>query len=355
MGLGSWLHVLARHGFRISPTRYPMACMLTGLSSFNSVLAALQNLCYHRRIADTSLVSHPIFVVGHWRAGTTLLHELLVLDDQFTFPNTFACFAPNHFLISEWWLKRLIGFFLPRQRPMDNMAIGWDLPQEDEWALCNMGLPSPYFKIMFPNLPMQDEQYSSLRTLAPGEKSHWQRSFHWFLKSLTVRSAKPIVLKTPVHTSRIAALTELFPQAKFIHITRDPALVIPSTLHTWQRMYRYHGLQVPRFEHLQQEVLATFAEMFTLLEQDWQALSPQQAYTTSYEQLTDDPLQELERIYHHFQLPISPQVRQRWQAYVDRTANYKTNRYVLPAEQRDAIERSCGDYARKYGYATTGK
>ena len=44
-------------------------------------------------------------MIGHWRSGTTLLHELLVLDPRHTFPDTYACFAPNHFLVSGWWMK----------------------------------------------------------------------------------------------------------------------------------------------------------------------------------------------------------------------------------------------------------
>ena len=90
-----------------------------------------------RRIAQQPIKDAPIFIIGHWRSGTTLLHELMSLDERFTFPTTYECFVPNHFLISAWfdaWLKCL----LPKQRPMDNMALGWDRPQEDEFALCNM-------------------------------------------------------------------------------------------------------------------------------------------------------------------------------------------------------------------------
>ena len=95
--------------------------------------------------------------------GTTLLHELLVLDPRHTFPDTYACFAPNHFLVSGWWMKPCLKFLLPAQRPMDNMAAGWDHPQEDEFALCNMGVPSPYLTIVFPNRPPQYQEYLDLR------------------------------------------------------------------------------------------------------------------------------------------------------------------------------------------------
>ena len=89
-------------------------------------------------------------MIGHWRSGTTLLHELLVRDPRHTYPDTYACFAPNHFLVSGWWMKPCLKVLLPSQRPIDNMPAGWDHPQEDEFALCNMGVPSPYLTIIFP-------------------------------------------------------------------------------------------------------------------------------------------------------------------------------------------------------------
>lgn len=327
-----------------------MAFMLTCLSCINSLLGAIQAIVYSRRIGKTELVEAPVFVVGHWRAGTTLLHELLVLDDKFTFPSTYACFSPNHFLITESWLKRFIGFFLPRQRPMDNMAIDWDLPQEDEWALCNMGLPSPYWKIMFPNMPAQDQAYESLRTLSAEARRRWQERFHWLLKSLTIREPKPIVLKTPVHTFRVRTLLEIFPDARFIHITRNPYVVFPSTVHTWRKMYRYHGLQLPKFEHLEQDVLRTFSDMYEVFEEDKHLLKPEQFCQITYEQLAEDPVRELEQIYHQLQLPISSQVRARWEAYAERSSNYETNRYQLSREQRAEIASRWSGYFETYGY-----
>ncbi len=331
-----------------------MATLLGLMSVLNSTLATFQRIRYASRIAGTDLVEAPIFVVGHWRAGTTLLHELLVLDTRFTFPNTYACFSPNHFLVSEGWLKRLVGIFLPRQRPMDNMAIGWDLPQEDEWALCNMGLPSPYFKIMFPNETMADRDYQTLMALTPAARRHWQTQFHWFLRCLTVRSPKPIVLKTPVHTFRINALLELFPHAKFIHITRNPFGMIPSTVHTWRRMYRYHGLQVPKFEHLEADVLQTFTDMYEAFEVDKRNIAAEQFCQTSYEALSENPTEELEKIYAHFKLAVSQHTRASWRAYADRTNSYQTNRYQPLPEQKDQIVRSCSAYFDNYGYDREG-
>ncbi|MCH5376649.1 MAG: glutamate synthase-related protein [Planctomycetes bacterium] len=128
-----------------------MACIITGCSAFNSTLHAVQRLRYGKRLREVQVDRPPVFIIGHWRSGTTLLHELLVRDPQFAYPNTYECFAPSHFLVSEWIIPRLVGFLLPKRRPMDNMGAGFGYPQEDEFAICIMGAPSPYSRLAFPN------------------------------------------------------------------------------------------------------------------------------------------------------------------------------------------------------------
>src|SRR4029077_5609932 len=83
-----------------------------------------------------------IFIIGHWRTGTTLLYELLTLDQRFIAPTPMECFAPA-VCLGFGRVLRWLSFMLPANRPMDNMPVGWDRPQEDEFALMNLGLGSP--------------------------------------------------------------------------------------------------------------------------------------------------------------------------------------------------------------------
>ncbi len=85
--------MLAKNGFRVSPGRLHLALGVSFFTPFNDVLGFIQHLAYGGAIERTQLQSDPIFVLGHWRSGTTLMHELLVLDDQFASPSTYACFA----------------------------------------------------------------------------------------------------------------------------------------------------------------------------------------------------------------------------------------------------------------------
>ena len=97
MLLGGWLRLLSNNRYRISPSRWPMAFAITLFAIGNTTLAAVCRLVWGRRIKETELAGPPIFIIGHWRSGTTFLHELLIRDARFTYPTTYECFAPHHF------------------------------------------------------------------------------------------------------------------------------------------------------------------------------------------------------------------------------------------------------------------
>jgi len=121
MCLGGWIPLLVRNRFAVSPIRMAMALLILCLGFLNLVLWLLQTALYGRKIERTKIEDDPIFVIGHWRSGTTLLHELLVLDRRHTFADTYACFAPNHFLVSGWLIKPWLKLLLPSRRPMDRL------------------------------------------------------------------------------------------------------------------------------------------------------------------------------------------------------------------------------------------
>src|SRR5207244_9423156 len=144
-------------------------------------------------VAETEIREPPIFIVGHWRSGTTYLHELMVLDDRFAYPTTYECFAPNHFLLTEWLATHLAWWAVPAQRPMDNMAAGWECPQEDEFALCNMGLPSPYLRCAFPNDPPEAAEYLDMQGVPAAEQERWKAGLVGFVMALTFKKQKRLV------------------------------------------------------------------------------------------------------------------------------------------------------------------
>ncbi len=344
-----WLRVLLANRFAVSPSRWPMAFAITLVSLFNSCLALLQRLCYGSR-PDRVDIPPPLFIVGHWRSGTTFLHELLVLDDRFTFPTTYQCFAPSHFLVSDWFIPRFLKFLLPSKRPMDNVAAGWGNPQEDEFALCNLGLGSPYLIMAFPNGDHHQAEYLELQTVPAAHRSRWEQGFRWFLRRVAYRNPRPIVLKSPPHTARIGILLRLFPTARFVHIVRDPEVLFPSTLRLWKSLIAVQGLQVDRGQDRTEYVLDAFTRMYDSFFRDWPDVPPTQRYELRYEDLVQNPTAQLQALYEHLNLPDFEHVRPQLAATLVQNKEYRTNRYELPPETKALVASRWGEYARRYGY-----
>jgi omega-hydroxy-beta-dihydromenaquinone-9 sulfotransferase len=351
INLTGFIRLLARNRLNIGLRRWGMAAIIVATATFNSTMRLIQAAIYGRRIRDAQLKDDPIFIIGHWRSGTTLLHEYLVLDPRHTFPNTYDCMAPNHFVLTGRVLPPMLRSIMPELRPMDNMPFGWKHPQEDEIALCNLGLPSPYLTWAFPNRPPQDPEYLDLTGVAPKALARWQQTFLWFLKCITFRTPKRIVLKSPPHTCRIKALLELFPRARFVHIVRDPYVLFPSTVNLWKRMWRDQGLQTPRYEHLNEYVFDTLNRMYEAFERDRHLIPASQFSEVRYEDLVADPVGQISRVYRELELGEFDNVLPALETFVAGQKGYKKNRYELTPELRAEIARRWDGYLRRYGYA----
>jgi hypothetical protein len=295
----------------------------------------------------------PVFVLGHWRTGTTLLHELLACDPRLAAPTTYDCFAPHHFLLTRGWLPRLLGRFTPARRPMDNMATGWLKPQEDEFALCNLGIPSPYETMAFPNDPPAHPEYLDLKSLDDARRSEWKATLKSFLQRVTLGDPRRIVLKSPPHTARVATLLEMFPDARFIHIVRDPYEVYASTDRLWRSLHHVQGLQVPRHEGLEEYIFDSLERMYAAFEQDRHLLPPRQLYEVRYEDLVQNPVEQLRAIYDHLQLGGFDDVLPKLEQYQQETRNYRTrtNTKSLPEPIRQKIARRWSRFFERHGYA----
>lgn len=348
----AWMRLLLRNHFAVHPRYAHIPLVVTTVSLGHSLLRYLQEAFLGGTLDRTPIEHPPLFILGHWRTGTTLLHEMLTLDPRHGYPTTYCCLAPNHFLLSEGIAKRFLRWMLPSRRPMDNMKISWDQPQEEEFALCMLGQPSPYLTIAFPNRPPQDQAAFDLDRLSPRDRQAWKQAFVGLLRRLTYRDPRRLVLKSPTHTCRIPTLLELFPGARFVHIVRDPYVVFSSTVNLWKALYRTHGLQVPTFRGLEEHVFSTFNHLYDRLEATRHLVPAGHFHELRYEDLIARPTEEMERLYDRLGLGAFDTLRPRLEQYLRDNAGYQTNRYPpLPAELREAIGRRWQPVIERYGYA----
>ncbi len=353
MRTSTWLSHLATNRFDVSLAKLPTVASITGVTLFNSALAGIDRLVYRRRVSKVELKAAPVFILGHWRSGTTFLHELLIRDPAHTFPSTYQCFVPHHFVFSESWVTPWSKRLLPNRRPMDNMAAGWQRPQEDEFALGNLGQPTPYMSMMFPRRGPVYPEYLDLQNLTPAQVSAWQEALAEFFRRITYRDNRRIVVKSPAHTARVRTLLEMFPDAKFVHIVRDPFDVFASTVNLWKSLNEVQRVQATGDQAwIEEYVLDGLERMYAAFEADRQLLGDNQLYDLRYEDLVEDPSRQLKQIYHQLELGDFASVEPAVAGHLAEVKNYRTNHYALAEETRDRVRKRWGSYIERYGYDT---
>ena len=296
VALSHWWRLLRQNQFHISPNYWCRAGVITLTSALTTALSLIESHRYGAAIEATEITEDPIFIIGHWRSGTTFLHELLALDGQFAFPNTFQVTNPQTFLLTEaiasQWLARLV----PNHRPMDNMRINFQSPQEDEFAIALTTPMSYYLALSFPYAEQHYERYLTLQGLTPDELQSWQTAFLTFLKKLTYKYQRRLLLKSPTHTARIQRLLALFPRARFIHIHRHPYQVFQSM----QRYFETAGwltcLQTPDPDALTPAILRRYRILYDAYMAQRHLIPPEQLCEVRFSALEANPIAQVQAI-----------------------------------------------------------
>jgi hypothetical protein len=351
MRFSHWIKLASQHNFRISLGRWPMAVAIGCVTPFNSTMRLVQRAMYGKRIDATVIHKPPVFIIGHWRSGTTFLHELMHLDDQFASPNTYQCFCPEHFLLTEWLIAGYGSWLMPKHRPMDNMAAGWDRPQEDEFALLTLGAPTPYYRMAFPNDPPPYEEFLDMKGVERDDLTRFRDALDYFVRALTYLTGKQVLLKSPPHTGRVEVLSGLFPGAKFVHISRNPYSLFSSTVRLWQSLDEVQALQWPaNHANLEEYVFNCLTRMYEGLEEQRKNLPADAIYDIRYEDLVKDPVAKLAEVYDKLDLGDFERIRPKVADYVASQKSYKTNKHELDDALKAKIRERWALYFERYGY-----
>lgn len=300
---------------------------LPGAGVYNSLMGLAEQAIYGRRVAQTQITQPPLFVIGHWRSGTTLLHNLLAQDPQFNCPNMYQCVFPNHFLLTESVVTKLTGWLLPKSRPMDNMPATWDVPQEEDIALAILTCLSPYMLCAQPDRNDRVRPLWDLQLLSDEELARFKSAYLTFLKKVTFDDHRQLVLKSPANTLRIPLLRELFPQAKFVYIHRNPFDVLNSAVHLRRAMFRENSLGMPHLSDITEAVYWVQEFTFKTYERDKRLLGPGELHEVRFEDLEQDPLGEIQKVYETLNLDGWDKLRAILEPQVPSLRRYKKNEF----------------------------
>jgi hypothetical protein len=221
---------------------------------------------------------------------------------------------------------------------MDGMALGPDTPQEDEFAMCVSCLRSPFLGMAsFPRRAEHYDRYLTFAGVAPQEVEEWKTAFDWFLRKLTVRHGRRLLLKSPTHTARIRLLLELFPDARFVHIHRDPYAVFKSTQHLFRSLWPINVLQEPQPD-TDERILRRYTTMYDAFLAERDLIPAGQYHEVAYQRLVADPLGQVREVYERLRLTGFERVRPDLERYAASLGDYRPNAHTeLPPEQRERV------------------
>ena len=288
---------------------------------------------YGWAVKRTVIEQDPIFIVGHWRSGTTWLHNLMSSDPNFGYVSCVQMAAPDAFLIGDRVFRAVLNLIKPT-RPMDNVPMAPDSPQEDEFVMAKTSLHSAYHFWSFPRRMLYYfRRYALLRGLSEQEISEWRDDYLRILKKSSLAAGgKQLVLKNPVNMGRIRELLKLFPNAKFVHVYRDPYVVFASTRRLYEKTLPMFQFQTVDTAEVESNILIMYQELMSKFLEDRDLIPPGNLVEIRFEDLERAPLDALQSIYTSLDLPGLSGATQTFRSYIDDHTGYKKNAYVIDQE-----------------------
>jgi len=348
--LRNWMKIIFFN--RSIALKYYLRVFLTSLVNIIwSPFRIYEYLRLNKRIKKTIITSPPIFIIGHWRTGTSHLHNLLCQDPQFGFVNTLQATFPKSFM-SNSFFKRFMKTFMPKKRPMDNMKLNVDIPQEDEMALANTFIYSFYNCMYFPKKMMAHYSKSvHFKNILPRVMEQWKSEYISLLKKATLNmNGKRLVLKNPSNTARIKILLELFPDAKFIHLYRNPFVVYVSTQNFYQNVTPLFMLQEITKQEINDNIIWIYKEMMTNYFEQKHLIPEKNLVEIKFEDLEVQPIDQLKKIYTDLNLIGFENVKPRFEKYLITIKNYKKNIYKFTRQIIERVKKHWSFTINKWGY-----
>jgi hypothetical protein len=349
MGVDEWFKLLRKHGFAVDAPYLPRAALMTLTSVLTSLIGAYENKKYGPKLADVE-VRPPLFILGHWRSGTTHLHNLLAQDRQFAYPNMWQVLNPHTFLTTERY-SAIMKLAAPKTRLIDNVTFANDVPSEDEFATCG-ALCSPCVGWIFPRWAGYYDRYITFRDVPEDEVDRWKAALTLLYKKLTWKFGQPLVLKSPPHTGRIALLLEMFPDARFVHIHRDPFAVFLSArrwIPVMERASRLHNVCSP--EDIDARIIRRYSALYDAFFEERGLIPDGQFHEIRFEDLERDPVAQLRKLYERLGITGFEAFRPSLKQYVGSVSGYRKNEFPeLPTGLREKIAHAWERSFEEWGY-----
>ena len=333
---------------------YPKVLGSYLLNFLNAPFRSYERMYINPRIRLETIENPPIFIIGHWRSGTTHLLNLVTRNPEMAYVTTFQSLFPNNMVnkVGRKLFTLILKLALPPNRLADSVELDPEYPEEEEFTL-GMKVPvSYYFFWLFPKQTKEFyKRYIEFFELSPETIEAWGEEYSLLIKkAIRNTGGKIFVSKNPPNTGRIPQLLKLFPDAKFIFIHRNPAEVYSSTLHFLRQLLpklEYHTITDKQVE---ENMIFVYRSLMKKYLNERDQVPAGNLYEMRYDDLMANPVQEMENIYQQFNIPERKRGIELIKEHLEETKNFSGNNLKLTAEQRERVKRDFGFALEEWGY-----
>ncbi|UCH10017.1 MAG: sulfotransferase [Fidelibacterota bacterium] len=345
------VRLLWQNRFRVNIRYLPRLVYSFAMSTLLFPLRVTEAARFNRRIRNTSIEKDPLFIIGHYRTGTTYLITLLSKDPNRGYVSNIEAYLPHTFLAFPRLTKWIIEMSLPETRPMDDVVMGGIEPTEDEYSIGAKDKYGYYNGFIFPRNFKQYSRYNSFRECSKQDLERWRRRYHHFVQKMTLKyGGRRIMFKNPANTYRIPYLMDMYPNAKWLHLYRDPYEVFPSTVKFFREVFQIYALQTWEDEDLQTHILEDYREMYERFFTDRHLIPGENYVEVRYEDFLKDPLSTLDRVYRGLNLNGFEETRPAFQKHIDAQKSYRPNVHDVNGDVITKVNTYLSEIVESFGY-----
>ncbi len=339
-------------GQHIAPEKKTKFFLTKVICRILSTCVPFQERKYKKLLADKPMENDPLFILGHWRSGTTFVHNIFAQDKHFGYTTTYQTVFPHYVMALQGFFKPTMGWLMPDKRPTDNMELAPDLPQEEEFAI-NNSCPYNYYNFWFFPEKMNEycDRYLTFKAITPKEEQAFKDNFEKLVKiSLWNTNGTQYLSKNPPHTGRLKTMSELFPNAKYIFLMRNPYTVFESTRSFYTNTIKPLELHSIPLEQMEQNILRNYMELYRAYKEQKKYVPEGNIYEVKFEDIEQDALGITEKIYHDLNIPGWEEARPAIEMYIGGKKGYKKNKYNYDPRTVELVNQHWGEVLDEWGY-----
>lgn len=336
---------------RVAPQFYWRALVNAFASLFLSLLAVVDHFVFFLTPKPKESFQPPLFIIGHWRSGTTHLHNLICLDERVGFSSTFQTVFPHLLFGFHRPLIWLMNQIMPPTRPVDDVALNANNPQEEEFGLANITTMSYYHWWYFPaDWDEIEHAYLSLENLPEKKREAWKKIYVRYVRRALIRQGKDwFVSKNPPHTARIKILLEIFPDARFVYIKRNPYEVFVSSHRFFKAISTPLRLQSIREDDFDAHILKVYCALHDSYEAQKELIPKNRLVEICYEDFIQNEVHYLQHIYTELEIKIPDELIPKWKASIGEKKHIN-KAYEYPQKVISKVNESLGNRIEYLGY-----